>query len=135
MHMMQGAFELQFHGQTCSCPLAGVRETTNVEVAVATPFGLRRVIVALDEARRIRKAHTFAFDYESGEITRFELEIAGEPVGTARWAGTVRGGGLEGRWEIAQLGYDEDEAREAAQALGVGAQVPAEIKPAPDRTE
>jgi len=138
MHMMQGAFELHFQGQTCRCPLAGVRESADVEVAVATPFGLRRVIVELDEAREITQAHTFAFDYESGELTRFELEIAGGPTDDGapnRWAGTVSGGGLEGRWEIAQLGGEDDEATEAAHALGIGAQIPAEIKRAPERKE
>ena len=93
MRILEGALELSFHGDIKRCPMAGVREPDGtVEVAVATPFGLRRIHVHLDAERRIVEAHTFAFDYESGEVTRFELDISGGPQTPDRrvFAGTVR---------------------------------------------
>ena len=134
MRILEGAMELTFHGETRRCPMAGVRDPEGeVEVAVATPFGLRRVHVNLDPARRIVEAHTFAFDYESGEVTRFDLEVAGGPVTQDRrvYAGTVSGGGLQGTWRITELGPFDDEAEEAAHAFGVGRNIPNSVTPAP----
>ncbi len=138
MRILEGALELSFHGDIKRCPMAGVREPDGtVEVAVATPFGLRRIHVHLDAERRIVEAHTFAFDYESGEVTRFELDISGGPQTPDRrvFAGTVSGGGLQGRWTITELGPVDDEAEEANHALHVSTRIPTEQTPAPRRDD
>lgn len=136
MRILRGTLALKFQGQTFDCPMAGVRgQTGQVEVAVAMPFGLRRVNARLDVTRRIMSAHTFAFDYETGELTRFELTITGGPRPENRriYDGSVCGGGLEGQWTITELGPFDDEEEEAAHAFGVGARVPDELTPAPAR--
>jgi hypothetical protein len=136
MRILEGALELTFHGDVKRCPIAGVRDPAGqVEIAVATPFGLRRVQVTLDASRRLTTAHTFAFDYETGEVERFELDISGGAVAgnQRRYEGHITGGGLQGRWEITELGPFDDEAEEAAHALGVSVRVPAEQTPAPVR--
>lgn len=134
MRILEGAMELTFHGETRRCPMAGVRDPEgSVEVAVATPFGLRRVHAELDGGRRIVDAHTFAFDYESGEVTRFDLALTGGPVSDDRriYEGTVSGGGLQGSWRITELGPFDDADDEAEHALGVGRNVPMSMTPAP----
>ncbi len=134
MRILEGAMDLTFHGESHRCPMAGVRDTDgSVEVAVATPFGLRRVDVRLDAERRIVEAHTFAFDYESGEVTRFELEVSGGPVSADNrvYEGTVSGGGLQGSWRIQELCPFDDEEEDAAAAFGVGRGVPDSVAPAP----
>ena len=87
----------------------------------------------LDEERRLIEAHTFAFDYESGQVTRFEQDIEGGPVSAdgRSYAGTISGGGLEGKWRVTELGPTEDEATEAAHAFGIGVRLPVEQTPAP----
>ena len=99
---------------------------------MATPFGLRRVSAELDPERRIIEAHTFAFDYESGQVTRFELNLTGGPVSEDRrvFEGTVSGGGLQGAWRITELGPFDDADDEATHALGVGRNVPQSMIPA-----
>ncbi len=137
MRILEGAMELTFHGETRRCPMAGVRDPEgSVEVAVATPFGLRRVHAELDAGRRIVDAHTFAFDYESGEVTRFDLELTGGPVSDDRriYEGTVSGGGLQGSWRITELGPFDDADDEAEHAFGVGRKVPMSMVPAPAAT-
>ena len=134
MRILEGAMELTFHGETRRCPMAGVRDPRgSVEVAVATPFGLRRVHAELDATRSIVDAHTFAFDYESGEVTRFELQLSGGPVSADGrvFRGTVSGGGLQGSWEITELGPFDDVDDEAAHAFGVGRNIPQSMTPAP----
>ena len=136
MRILEGALELSFHGDVKRCPIAGVRDPGGqVEIAVATPFGLRRVQVTLDPSRRLSTAHTFAFDYETGKVERFELDISGGAVADnlRRYEGTVSGGGLQGRWAITELGPFDDEGEEAAHALGVSVRVPEEQTPAPLR--
>ncbi|MCA9560886.1 MAG: hypothetical protein H6704_20915 [Myxococcales bacterium] len=136
MRILEGALELSFHGDIKRCPIAGVRDPNGeVELAVATPFGLRRLHVHLDAERRIVEAHTFAFDYASGEITRFDLEIAGGPQTPDRriYAGTVQGGGLQGAWTVTELGPQDDEDAEAAHALGASTRTPLSQAPAPVR--
>ena len=135
MRMMKGVFRMVFQGQECRCPMAGVRDEGAVEVAVATPFGLRRIHAQLSADRTIAEAHTFAFDYESGAITRFELSVRGGPSAEspAIYAGTVSGAGLEGTWRITEASRVEDDDTDAAHALGVvAAGVPSEQRPAPD---
>ncbi|MCA9539164.1 MAG: hypothetical protein KC620_09785 [Myxococcales bacterium] len=127
MRILEGHLDLHFHGQISRCPIAGVRDPRGtVEIAVATPFGLRRVHVRLDQARHMAEAHTFAFDYESGQVTRFEQAIDGgpDPETPGRYRGVISGGGLEGKWTITELGAGDDAADEAAYAFGVGARVP-----------
>lgn len=138
MRILEGHLALSFQGEQFRCPIAGVRDTAGeVEIAVATPFGLRRVIVKLDADRKLVEAHTFAFDYESGAVSKFEQTIIGGQVGDDRhrYAGTISGGGLEGRWEVVEQPSGEDEADEAAAAFGIAARVPAEVAPAPDKPE
>lgn len=138
MRILEGHLALSFQGQQYRCPITGVRDTAGeVEVAVATPFGLRRVIVKLDADRRLVEAHTYAFDYESGAVEKFEQHIVGGPVSNdgRSYAGTISGGGLEGRWKVDELPGRPDEDEEAAAAFGVGARVPAEVAPAPDKPE
>lgn len=123
MRILEGHLDLTFQGQSHRCPIAGVRDTAGkVEIAVATPFGLRRVHVALDAERRLVEAHTFAFDYTTGEVTRFEQKIEGgpQPDNTRCYAGQISGGGLEGAWTVTELGPFDDDADEAAFAFGVG---------------
>lgn len=134
MRILEGYLALSFHGQQYRCPVAGVRDTDgDVEVALATPFGLRRVHIRLDAERRLIEAHTFAFDYESGAVTKFEQRIEGGPVSAdgRSYAGTISGGGLEGKWQVTELGPTEDEATEAAHAFGIGTRLPVEQTPAP----
>lgn len=138
MRILEGHLALSFQGQQYRCPIAGVRDTAGeVEVAVATPFGLRRVVVRLDDGKRLLEAHTFAFDYESGAVQKFEQTIVGGPVSNdgRSYAGTISGGGLEGRWKVDELPGRPDEAEEAAAAFGTGARVPAEVTPAPEKPE
>ncbi len=138
MRILEGHLSLSFQGEQIRCPIAGVRDTAGeVEIAVATPFGLRRVIVKLDAERRLIEAHTFAFDYETGAVSKFEQEIVGGPVSAdqRRFAGTISGGGLEGRWEVVEHPKGEDEADEAAAAFGIAARVPSEVNPAPEKPE
>ena len=138
MRILEGHLSLSFQGEQFRCPIAGVRDTAGeVEAAVATPFGLRRVIVKLDAERKLIEAHTFAFDYESGAVSKFEQAIIGGPVGDDphHYAGTISGGGLEGRWEVYEQPKGEDEADEAAAAFGIAARVPAEVTPAPEKPE
>jgi|GEM_PF-2773335 hypothetical protein len=120
MKLLSGVFHLTFQGQDCACPIAGVRDGNgNVEVAIGTPFGLRRVHARLGAELQLVEAHTFAFDYESGQVTRFELEIHGGFVpGQARTlTGTARGPGLTGTWTVTDLSGGRDEADEAASAF------------------
>jgi len=138
MRIIEGHLALSFQGELFRCPIAGVRDTAGeVEVAVATPFGLRRVVVKLDADRRLVEAHTFAFDYESGAVSKFEQTIVGGPVSDDRrsYAGTISGGGLEGKWQVVEQPSGEDEADEAAAAFGIAARVPAEVSPAPEKPE
>lgn len=137
MRIIEGQLALSFQGEHYTCPIAGVRDTAGkVEVAVATPFGLRRVHLTLDENRSLVEAHTFAFDYESGEVTRFEQSVEGGPVSADRrqYAGTISGGGLEGKWAVRELGPFTDEGDEAAALMGIGGRVPVDQKPAPRRS-
>lgn len=136
MRILEGQLALTVQGEQFKCPIAGVRDTRGqVEVAVATPFGLRRVHISLDAQRSLVEAHTFAFDYESGEVTKFEQVIEGGPVSADRrqYAGTISGGGLEGKWAVRELGPFDDDDGEAAHALGVGQRVPDDLAPAPVR--
>ncbi len=136
MRILEGVLELMFQGETTRCPIAGVREypAGGVEVAIATPFGLRRVSARLKADKSIAEAHTFAFDYESGEVTRFELDLQGgpRPDDERIFDGRVSGGNLQGEWTLRELGAEDDEGDEAAQGLGAGLRgPPAEITPAP----
>ncbi len=138
MRIIEGQLALSFQGEHYTCPIAGVRDTDGkVEVAVATPFGLRRVHITLDETRSLVEAHTFAFDYESGEVTKFEQQVEGGPVSADRrqYAGTISGGGLDGKWAVRELGPFDDAGDEAAALMGIGQRIPADIKPAPRRDE
>lgn len=138
MRILEGQLALTVQGEQFRCPIAGVRDTRGqVEVAVATPFGLRRVHITLDAQRALVEAHTFAFDYESGEVTRFEQLIEGGPVSADRrhYAGTISGGGLEGKWAVHELGPFDDDDAEAAHALAVGHRVPDDLAPAPVRKD
>lgn len=133
MKMMDGTFEMKFQGRICRCPMSGVREGAHVEVAIATPFGLRRVVAELGADYQVRVAHTFAFDYETGDMERFELEIAGGggPNFTV-YQGTVSGGGLEGTWVLNSRPVDApEEEDEADEAFQIGSMVPMEVTPAP----
>ena len=134
MRILEGELRLLFQGDEKRCPMAGVRDTRGtVEAAVATPFGLRRVVVELDEGGHLRTAHTFAFDYETGQVTRFDLDISGAPESADRrsWRGSVSGGGLQGTWRIRELRPTADEGEEAAAALGTGARIPHSLAPRP----
>ncbi len=120
MKLLTGTFTLNFQGQRCGCPMAGVRDGDgNVEIAIATPFGLRRVQARLGADLKLLSAHTFAFDYETGQITQFDLEIVGGPhAGRARtFEGTVAGPGLTGQWIVTDLSAGPDEADDAADSL------------------
>jgi len=120
MKLLTGSFFLTFQGQTCACPMAGVRDGDgNVEIAIGTPFGLRRVQAKLGGDLRLLSAHTFAFDYESGQVTRFELTIEGGFVeGRARtFEGTAAGPGLTGTWTVTDLSGSADDADDATSAL------------------
>lgn len=120
MKLLTGTFTLEFQGQSCECPMAGVRDGDgNVEIAIGTPFGLRRVQARLGADLRLLTAHTFAFDYETGQITRFELNIEGGPhAEKARtFEGSAQGPGLTGRWTVTDLSSGPDEADDADNAL------------------
>lgn len=138
MRILEGHLALSFHGQQFRCPIAGVRDTDGeVEVAVATPFGLRRVMVRLDADRRLLEAFTFAFDYETGAVEKFEQVIEGGPVSAdgRSYAGTISGGGLEGKWKVDEIRNGEDEADEAAHAFGIATRLPVELNPAPEKPD
>lgn len=120
MKLLTGTFHLEFQGQKCACPMAGVRDGDgNVEVAIGTPFGLRRVQARLGADLRLLTAHTFAFDYESGQVTRFELNIEGGMHASKprTFEGTASGPGLAGQWTVTDLSGGPDEADDAASAL------------------
>lgn len=120
MKLLKGTFQLTFQGQTQDCPMAGVRDGDgHVEIAIGTPFGLRRVQAQLGPDLRLMHAHTFAFDYETGQVTKFDLQIQGGPHATAArtFEGTVEGPGLTGRWIVTDLSAGPDEADDAASSL------------------
>lgn len=120
MKLLTGTFELTFQGRQCACPMAGVRDGDgNVEIAIGTPFGLRRVQARLGADLQLVSAHTFAFDYETGQLDKFDLEIVGGPVtGEARtFAGTASGPGLTGTWRVTDLSAGPDAADDAADSL------------------
>ena len=120
MKLLTGTFSLSFQGQTCQCPMAGVRDGDgNIELAIGTPFGLRRVQAQLGPDLQLLHAHTFAFDYETGKRTKFELTIVGgpHPSQARTFEGTAHGPGLTGRWMVTDLSGGPDEADDAAEAL------------------
>ncbi|MFZ4738784.1 MAG: hypothetical protein ACOYM9_22705 [Bradymonadia bacterium] len=120
MKLLTGVFKLTFQSQTCECPIAGVRDGDgHVEVAIGTPFGLRRVHARLGPDLRLVEAHTFAFNYETGQVTRFELEIEGgfAPDRPRTFEGSVRGPGLTGQWTVTDLSGGRDETDEAESAF------------------
>lgn len=127
MKLLTGVFHLKFQGQDCACPMAGVRDGDgNVEIAIGTPFGLRRVQAKLGADLRLLAAHTFAFDYETGQVTRFELSIEGgmHAERARTFEGTAQGPGLSGHWTVTDLSGGPDEADDAASALQGFARAP-----------
>ena len=120
MKLLSGTFSLTFQGQNCDCPIAGVRAGDGqVELAIGTPFGLRRVHCKLDVNLQVTTAHTFAFDYETGQVTRFEMSISGgpDPERARTFAGTAEGPGLNGRWFVTDLSGPTDDALDDESAL------------------